>query len=64
MFSMQAKWHTVFAEINAHPEINAHQKQWVFKGGSTQNRWLVMGFGKFYVASKIKRPGRLFRQIR
>ena len=34
--------HTVFAEINAHPEINTHQKQWFFKGGSTQNRWAVM----------------------
>ena len=32
-----------FAEINAHPEIDAHQKQWVFKGGSTQNRWLLVG---------------------
>ena len=28
---------------NAHPEISAHQKQWFFKGGSTQNRWLLMG---------------------
>ena len=28
---------TVFAEINA------HQKQWFFKGGSTQNRWALMG---------------------
>ena len=34
---------TVFAEINAHPEISAHQKQWFFKGGSTQNRWALMG---------------------
>ena len=34
--------HTVFAEINAHPEISAHQKQWFFKGGSTQNRWVLM----------------------
>ena len=33
----------VFAKINAHPEINAHQKQWFFKGGSTQNRWALMG---------------------
>ena len=33
---------TVFAEINAHPEISAHQKQWLFKGGSTQNQWLLM----------------------
>ena len=28
---------TVFAEISA------HQKQWFFKGGSTQNRWPLMG---------------------
>ena len=34
--------HTVFAEINAHPEISAHQKQWFFKGGSTQNQWVLM----------------------
>ena len=33
--------HTVFAEINAHPGISAHQKQRFFKGG-TQNRWLLM----------------------
>ena len=34
---------TYFAEINAHPdEISAHQKQWFFKGGSTQNRWVWM----------------------
>ena len=26
---------TVFAEINAHPEISARQKQWFPKGGST-----------------------------
>ena len=36
------KQHTVFAEINAHPEISAHQKQWFFKGGSTWNRWGLM----------------------
>ena len=35
--------YTVFTEINAHPEISAHQKQWFFKGGSTQNRWALMG---------------------
>ena len=34
---------TVFAEINAHPEISTHQKQSFFKGGSTQNRWLLVG---------------------
>ena len=34
---------TVFAKINAHPEISAHQKQWFFQGGSTQNRWLLVG---------------------
>ena len=49
---------TVFAEINAHPEISAHRKlifqrgeytkpmgldEWFFKGGSTQNRWFLMG---------------------
>ena len=49
---------TTFIEINAHPEINAHQKNsdfskgeytkpmgfdgWFFKGGSTQNRWALM----------------------
>ena len=80
---------TVFAEISAHPEINAHQKQWFFKGGSTQNRWALMGgFSKgglhetdgwffkggstqnrwvleFVLLSiKMKRPGRLFWQIR
>ena len=77
---------TVFAEINA------HQKQWFFKGGSTQNRWVLMGdfskggstqnrwilmgdfskggvrktdgFWNFVLLLKIKRPGRLFRQIR
>ena len=93
---------TVFAEISA------HQKQWFFKGGSTQNRLVVMGdFSKggvhktdwlwwvifqrgeytkpigcdgwffkggstqnrwvweFYLLLlKIKRPGRLFWQIR
>ena len=35
--------YTVFSEINAHLEISALQKQWFFKGGSTQNRWLLMG---------------------
>ena len=35
--------YTVFAEINARPEISAHQKQWFFKGGTTQNQWLLMG---------------------
>ena len=25
------------------PEISVHQKHWFFKGGSTQNRWLLMG---------------------
>ena len=34
---------TVFTEINAHPEISAHQRQSFFKGGSTQNRWALMG---------------------
>ena len=34
---------------------------WFFKGGSTQNRWILMGFGVCFIASKIKRPGRLFR---
>ena len=53
---------------------------WFFKGGSTQNRWILMGdFSKggvhktdgfwwvlecFLLLLKIKRPGRLFRQIR
>ena len=94
----ETKWlfHTVFAEINDHPEIRAHQKQWFFKGGSTQNRWVLlddfsqggvhktdgfywmifhrgeymkpMGFDGFWnfllLLLKIKRPGRLFRQIR
>ena len=31
------------SEINDHPEISAHQKTAIFKGGSTQNRWVVMG---------------------
>ena len=35
--------YTVFAEINAHPEISAHQKQWFFTGGSTQNRRVLVG---------------------
>ena len=35
--------YTVFTKINAHPEISAHQEQWFFKGGSTQNRWVLMG---------------------
>ena len=74
---------TVLAEINAHPEISVHQKQWFskggvhktdgfwwvlfqrgeytkpmgfdgwfFKGGSTQNRWVLMGFGIFLIASR------------
>ena len=30
------KQYTVLAKINA------HQKQWFFKGGSTQNRWVLM----------------------
>ena len=42
-FLRQTIIHTVFAKINAHPEISAHQKQWFVKGGSTQNRWLLMG---------------------
>ena len=66
--------YTVFAEINA------HQNQWVFKGGSKQNRWVMMeDFSKggvhktdgswwflelFLLLLKIKRPGRLFWQIR
>ena len=44
------QWHaeytmadTVFAEINVHPEISAHQTWWFFRGGSTQNRWALMG---------------------
>ena len=51
--------HTVFAEINAHPEISVHQKQWFSKGGggSTQNRWLLMGFEIFSIASKNYAPG-------
>ena len=64
---------TVFTEINAHSEISAHQKQWFFKGGSTQNRWGLMGdfskggvhktdgVWKILLLLKIKRPGRLFR---
>ena len=60
------------------PEIGAHQIQWFFKGGTTQNRWLLVGdFPKggvhktdgfwwilqcFLLHLKIKRPGRLFRQ--
>ena len=37
------EFHTIFAEISAHPEISAHQTQWFFKGGSTQNRWALKG---------------------
>ena len=33
-------------------EISVHQKQWFFKGGSTQNWWVPMGFGMFFIASK------------
>ena len=36
--------HAVFTEINAHHEMSAYQKQWFFKGGSTQNRWLFDGW--------------------
>ena len=45
VFERVKKWFLiiVFVKINAHPEISAHQKQWFFKGGSTQNRWLFMG---------------------
>ena len=65
---------TVFAEIRA------YQKQWFFQGGSTHNRWLLMGdFSKGGVHKtdgfwwvlefvslllKIRRSGRLFGQIR
>ena len=35
--------YTVFTEINAHHETSAHPKPWVFKGGSTQNRWALVG---------------------
>ena len=64
---------TVFDEINAHLEISAHQKQWVFKGGeyikpmgfggwffkggSTQNRWALTVFGIFFIASENWAPG-------
>ena len=53
------KKHTVFAEINVHPQNKRPPKivifqrgeytkpmgadGWFFKGGSTQNRWLLMG---------------------
>ena len=38
---------------------------WFFKGGSTQNRWLLMGFcNVFFLHLKIKRPGRLQRSTR
>ena len=46
------------------------QNQWAFdgwfsKGGSTQNRWAFDGFWNVFLwLLKIKRPGRLFRQIR
>ena len=79
--SMKPEYIPYFAEIKVHPEISAHQKQWFFKGGSTQNRWVfyewffkggggvhktdgfwwVLEF--FLLLIKIKRPGRLFRQI-
>ena len=63
--------HTVFAEINAHPEISPHQKQWFskgglhktdgfhgwfFKGGSTWNR-LVFDGGFFKGGSTWNRWG-------
>ena len=35
IYTGKAYYNTVFAEINAHPEINAHQKQSFFTGGST-----------------------------
>ena len=42
---IESKRYVVFAEINAHPEIIAHQKRWFFKGGgSTQNRWVFDGW--------------------
>ena len=50
-------WCIVFPEINAHPEISARQNQWFFKGGSTQNRWLLMGFGIFFITSENWAPG-------
>ena len=37
---------------------------WFFKGGSTQNRWLLMDFECLLLLLKIRRPGRLFWQIR
>ena len=62
------------------PKISARQKQWFFKGGSTQNRWdwwMIFQRGEyakpkafdvfwyvFLLVLKIKPPGRLFRQIR
>ena len=57
---------TVFVEINAHPEITAHQKQWFFKGGGkvhkTDGFWRVLEF--VLLLLKIKRPRRVFRQTR
>ena len=69
----------LFAEINAHPEVSIHQKLifqrgeytkpmgfdgWFFEGGSTQNWWALMSSGVLFLLLKIKRPGRLFWQIR
>ena len=35
-------WSTVFAEINAHPEISAHQNDEFSKGGVHKTDWIVM----------------------
>ena len=54
---------TILAEINAHPEIIAHQKQWFFKGGSTWNRWALMGdFSKGGVHETDGVPGWFFQR--
>ena len=71
---------TVFTETNAHPDTSAHQKQSFFKGGvhKTDGLWWVIfqrggvhktnGFWRvlkcFSLLLKIKRPMRLFGQIR
>ena len=65
--------HTVFAEISAHPEISAHQKQWFSKGGvhRTDELWWVIfqrgeytkprGFGIcFYCFWKLSARGVYF----
>ena len=56
-FSGLKTLNTVFAEINAHPEISALQKHWFFKGGLhiTDGFWNV-----FYCCWKLSAQGLYF----